>query len=237
MAASEKLPVVVIACRVLQDLLVRLLPSGLAGQVDFMDYGLHRVPGKMTWTLQEAIDAIPDPSLVVLGYGLCGNGLKGIRAGKHTLLLPRADDCIAILLGTHQAYTEQFEKEPGTYYLSKGWLESGSHPHKEYLECLAKYGREDAEWILDQQYRNYSRLVLVAHSREDLDKYRPQALEVARFCARWGMRYEEVLGSDQYVRRLVEAAMAAQTQRFDLSNQDFVLIPPGGEIQPEMFRR
>ena len=71
--------IVVISCQVLQDLLLRLLPKGLTSSVTFLDYGLHRVPAKMTLTLQEALDNIEEPSLVVLGYGLCGNGLKGLR--------------------------------------------------------------------------------------------------------------------------------------------------------------
>jgi hypothetical protein len=225
-------PVVVIACQVLQDMLERLPPAGRAGQVTFMDYGLHRVPGKMTRTLQEAVDNIEEPSLVVLGYGLCGNGLNGLMAGRHTLLAPRVDDCIAMLLGSHQAYMREFGAVPGTYYLSKGWLESGSHPLKEYGEYVQKYGPEDAGWIMDQQYQNYERLVLVAHSQADLEKYRPQALEVARFCQRWGMRYEEILGSDGYVRRLVEVAAAP-----DKAGDDFVLISPGGEIRQEQFVR
>ncbi len=58
--ATERLPAVVIACQVLQDLLIRLLPPGLAREVTIMDYGLHRVPQKMTWTLQEVIDQVED---------------------------------------------------------------------------------------------------------------------------------------------------------------------------------
>ena len=72
MSLPEKLPVVVIACQVLENMLERLLPAELAQQVTFMDYGLHRVPNKMTWTLQDAIDSIEAPSLVVLGYGSNG---------------------------------------------------------------------------------------------------------------------------------------------------------------------
>jgi hypothetical protein len=213
-------------------MLEQLLPPGLAQQVTFMDYGLHRVPGKMTWTLQDAIDNLAEPSLVVLGYGLCGNGLNGIQAGVHTLLVPRTDDCIAILLGSRQAYMREFEATPGTYYLSKGWLESGSHPLKEYQECAQKYGPVEAEWIMDQQYQHYERLVLVAHSQGDLDRYRPSAQEVARYCERWGMRYEEILGSDDYVRRLVEAAAAPEK-----ADGDFLVIPPGGEISQNQFIR
>lgn len=232
MSSPAKLPVVVIACQVLQSMLERLLPKDLAKQVTFMDYGLHRAPSKMTWTLQDAIDTIGEPSLIVLGYGLCGNGLNGIKAGRHTLLAPRTDDCIAMLLGSRQSYMREFEAVPGTYYLSKGWLESGSHPLKEYEEYVEKFGPDDAEWIMDEQYQHYERLVLVAHSQADMEKYRPQAKEVARYCERWGMRYEEILGSDDYVRRLVEVAAA-----LDKADGDFLVIPPGGEISQVQFIR
>jgi hypothetical protein len=232
MSSPAKLPVVVIACQVLQSMLEQMLPDDLAAQVTFMDYGLHRVPSKMAWNLQDAIDGVEEPSLVVLGYGLCGNGLNGIRAGVHTLLVPCTDDCIAILLGSRQAYVREFEAVPGTYYLSKGWLESGSHPLKEYEEYVEKYGPAEAEWIMDQQYQHYERLVLVAHNDAEMDKYRPQAQKVARYCERWGMRYQEILGSDDYVRRLVEVASA-----LDRADGDFLVILPGGEISQNQFIR
>lgn len=231
-ASSVGTGVVVVSCQVLQDMLESLLPAGLARQVTYLDYGLHRVPQKMTWTLQETLDRIEEPSLVVLGYGLCGNGLHGVSAGRHTLLVPRVDDCIALLLGSYKAYMREFEAVPGTYYLCKGWLESGSDPWKEYQEYEARYGPKEALWLVDQQYRNYERLVLVAHSQAELEAYRPRALEVARFCERWGMRYEERLGSDAYVRRLVE--VAREPGRAD---RDFVLVSPGGKIHQDEFRR
>jgi hypothetical protein len=240
MPEPERMPVVVLACQVLQEMLEGLLPPGLADEVTFLDYGLHRVPAKLTWTLQNALDEIVPPSLVVLGYGLCGNGLNHVRAGRHTLLVPRVDDCIAMLLGSHRAYVHEFETAPGTYYLSKGWLESGSHPLKEYLEYVPKYGAEQAMWIMDQQYQHYSRLVLVAHTPVDLEAYRPQALEVARFCERWGMRYEEILGSDAFARGLVELIQAVREgglAALDGAGSEYLVIPPGGEIRQQQFVR
>lgn len=227
---QSKRPVVIIACQIMQSMFQGLLPPELSQDVTYMDYGLHRHPQRMTWTLQDAIDSVQTPSLIVLGYGLCGNGLDGIKAGPHTLLVPRADDCIAILLGSRSAYMRQFEATPGTYYLSKGWLESGSHPLKEYLEYREKYGEKDAAWIMDQQYQHYERLVLVAHNSQDLEAYRPQALEVAQYCQQWGMRYEEILGSDAFVRRLIEAALNPEQ-----AGDDFVIVPPGGEVRQEQF--
>jgi hypothetical protein len=239
MSSPEKLPVVVVSCQVLQDLLTDLLPDGLAQQVTFMDYGLHRVPGKMAGTLQEVLDGLEQPSLVVLGYGLCGTGLKGLKSGPHTLLVPRVDDCIALLLGSYHAYMREFQAVPGTYYLSKGWLESGSHPLKEYHEYVPRYGEKEAMWIMDQQYQHYERLVLVAHSEVDLEGYRPQAQEVSRFCERWAMRYEEMLGSDRYIRRLIELAeqLAGNGTSASVADTDFVIVPAGGEIRQESFMR
>ena len=155
-------PVAVIACRVLQDLLEKLVPPDLAAHVRWMDYGLHRVPVKLTMALKDALASLETPSLVVLGYGLCGNGLNGLPAGPHTLLVPRTDDCIAILLGSYRTYMREFQAVAGTYYLTKGWLESGSNPLQEYQEYLPKYGEKEALWLMDQQYQNYSRVALVA---------------------------------------------------------------------------
>jgi hypothetical protein len=227
---SSMLPIVVIACKVFQHLLEKYLVDVPPEDITFFEYGLHRVPVKLTQALQERIDSIQEPSLILLGYGLCGNGLNGIQARAHTLFIPRADDCIAILLGSRQAYLEEFTREPGTYYLTKGWLEAGSDPLKEYSEYEEKYGEEQALWLMDQQYKNYRRLVFVAHSSEDLESYRSRALEVARFCERWDMRYEERLGSDRLIRRL--ASFANDPEKADA---EFLVIPPGGTIEQSGF--
>jgi hypothetical protein len=223
---------VILSCRVLQSLMEpHLRDAGLPAT--FMEYGYHRTPQLMTPALQEELDRLPEPSVVVIGYGLCGNGLAGLKARDHTLIVPRADDCIMMLLGSYQRYMEEFSAEPGTYYLTKGWLESGSHPLKEYRELLEKYDPETADWIMDEQYKNYKRLVLVAPTQAELDAYRPKALEVADFCAeRWGFRYEERIGSDDFVKRLVTVAYQLKQ-----STDDFLVIPPGGEVKQEMFFR
>ena len=83
---------------------------------------------------------------------------------------------------------------------------------------------------MDQQYKNYERLVLVAHSQSDLEKYRPQALEVAHYCEQWNMRYEEILGSDRYVRRLIEVIDDP-----DKDDAEFIVVPAGGQIRQELF--
>ena len=85
---------------------------------------------------------------------------------------------------------------------------------------------------MDMQYKNYKRLVLVAHSQNELDTYRPRALEVAEYCERWGMKYEEILGSDLYILLLFEGATTLSE-----SDDSFLLISPESTIQQRQFVR
>jgi hypothetical protein len=221
------LPVVFLACKVFE---------GIIGNVDgvkihFLEYGLHTLPKQLKQVVQEEIDRIEHPSVVVLGYGLCGNGLDDIRSGKHTLVIPKADDCIAIFMGSRQRYMTQFKKIPGTYYLTKGWFEVGSDPLSEYEKLVEKYGAETSDWLMEQQYQNYKRLLFVAHRQEDLEAYRPRALEVAAYCDRFGMVYEEYLGSEEFLDQIAEALDSQENWP-----SNFVVVPPGGVIKQAMFR-
>jgi hypothetical protein len=225
-------PTVVLSCQVFKDLFERFAQAGTVRQFIYLDYGLHNTPKKLSQAVQEALDGLPEASLVILGYGLCGNGLNGIRAGRHTLIIPRADDCIAVFLGSFERYRREFQAESATYYLTKGWLESGSNPLQEYQGYAEKYGPDKALWLMDQLYHNYKRLALVAHSQADLDKYRARAQEVARFCERWGMRYEEILGSPDFFERLLRAAVTPAQ-----AHVDFLIIAPGGELRQDQFLR
>lgn len=82
------------------------------------------------------------------------------------------------------------------------------------------------------QYQHHWRLALVAQSPEELAACRSRAPEAAGCCRRWDMRSEEILGSDAFVRRLVEAALGDRSP-----GDDFLVVPPGGRIDRSQFLR
>lgn len=230
--AERRRPVKVLACPVLRDLIEPRLAGSETSAV-YLDYGLHVLPKRMAPCLQKELDALEEPSLVLIGYGLCGNGLEGLEAGRHTLVIPRADDCITILLGSHQAYARAQQEHPGTYYLTRGWLEVGAHPLGEYQDLVERFGRESADHVLDTLFGGYTRLCLLASTDADLAACRAEAREIAEFCSkRWGMSYEEQIGSDVLLRGLLDAPQA-----MDALGEDFVVVPPGGRVKPQMFLR
>jgi len=116
-----------IACEVLfRELCDACAHSSHQVNPEFLPKGLHDLGGKpMAAKIQDAVDRTAEGACdaILLGYGLCGNGLDGVTARHTRLVAPRAHDCIALLLGSRQRYQAYFDANPGTYYRSTGWLE------------------------------------------------------------------------------------------------------------------
>ena len=228
---AEERPTTVISCRVMQELLTPRLPAGMP--VTFLDILLHNTPRKLAAALQAELDAITRPSNVIIGYGLCGNGLVGVNAGAHTLIVPRTHDCVAIFLGSHQRYVQRFFANPNTYYLTRGWLEAHDDPLHDYLDYVRDYDEETADYLVEVKYHHYRRLCMVGFSQEELDMCRPMAMKVAEFCGqRWGMAYEEIIGSTGLL-----DALLSMPERLDSGDSEFVVVRPGQTIEAEMFMR
>ncbi len=128
---------VVIACRVMEPELTSVLSEGGAGddvpEIIYLDQVLHRTPGKLLSLVQEKIDkAAQTASRIVLGYGLCSNGVVGVTARQQGLIIPRCHDCIGLFLGSPARYQEIFHSKPGTYYLTPGLAGGKERPARDH---------------------------------------------------------------------------------------------------------
>lgn len=229
----EKTPIILISCSTFESIFKENGFEDLFDQRIYLDSGLHMIPKHLKQAVQDSIDQISEPSLIVLGYGLCGNGLSGIKASGHTLLIPKADDCIALLMGSRERYLNMKRETPGSYFMTKGWLEADATPLSEYNTYLEHYGEDNAKRIMDMQYRNYTKLIFVAHREQDFGTYEPLVQPVAKYCSQW-MDFEEYLGSLEYLKRLIDSIDGAAAGTLQ-SNGEFIVIPPGGELQVTDF--
>lgn len=212
----------IIACATVFEEMQPLLPPDVACEV--LDFGLHLTPEKLRGALQENIDAAAaEADIVILGYGLCSMALAGLKANDCTLVAPRVDDCIAIFLGSHDEYKQQIAREPGTYYLTKGWIEVGDTPFDEFGKLVERYGEERADRMMRVMLRNYKRLAYIDTGRFDQERCRDYAAKTA---AQFGLRYEEIAGSNTLVRKMI----------FGPWDGDFIVVPPGDSITYLHFR-
>jgi len=205
-------------------------------QVDpeFLPKGLHDLGRKpMAAKLQEAVDRTPEGvyDAILLGYGLCGNGLDGLTARHTRLVLPRAHDCIALLMGSRERYQQCFEQNPGTYYRSTGWLERGqglqqlTHDTMGFDESLEdmirKYGEDNGRYLHEELTRyqsQYSRLTFIETGLEAGGKFFGEAIAEAQ---EKGWDFERMTGDLAWLRRLVEGPW---------TEAEFVIAEPGQPI-------
>ena len=117
----------VIACPVFHREIELLAPEArVEVTTRFLDMGLHECSAASLRTaLQASVDDASAGACdaVALAYGVCNRGIIGLQARSVPVIIPRAHDCIGILLGQSRRYLEQLAIEPGTYFQSAGWLE------------------------------------------------------------------------------------------------------------------
>jgi hypothetical protein len=217
--------------------------------LDFVDQGLHdRGGGPMAVELQRRIDAADAgaPDAVLLGFALCNNGVAGLRAGRAPLVVPRAHDCITLLLGSKERYREVFDGHPGSYYLSGGWIERATRPmeplapgqapegtgwdrEKTLAAYVEKYGEENAKYLMETLHgwsANYQRIVFIDNGLGDAGACR---LEARRRAADRNLEYVEVQGDNRLMRRLTDGP--------PWDEGEFLVVPPGREVRPSYDER
>jgi hypothetical protein len=207
----------VVACATVIEEMLPLLPPDVPYEV--LDFGLHINPQELKKTLQIKVEeASAGADVLLLGYGLCSMAVVGLKATTATLVIPRTDDCIAIFLGSCNAYKEQTKKEPGTYYLTKGWIEVGSTPFEEHQLLVEKYGQAKAERMTRLMLKNYTRLGFINTGQYEIERYRDYARRTAE---KFSLRFEEIDGSPALVKKMV----------FGPWDDEFLVVEPGQTIQ------
>lgn len=200
----------------------------------FLPAGLHNLGGKsMRQRLQQEIDAA-DPAAydaVVLGYALCGMGIEGLKAAAVPLVVPRAHDCITLLMGSRERYATFFKENPGVYFRSVSWVERGSQVQGQLFagglsqdrdDLIARYGEDAGQFLYEEatRYRQfYSKLTYIRTGSEFDDTCAQQAKAEAQE-RKW--TYQEITGDLTLFHRLLAADW----------DSDFLVVPPGHIVVP-----
>ena len=236
----------VIACKVLfRELSLLAATSDNIIDVTYMRQGFHDEPEVLRERVQHEIDKIDNEDdwysytnkhydkrdsfdAILLGYALCSNGIVGLSSKKYPLVVPKAHDCIALLLGSKEKYKEYFDTHKGIYWYSGGWLDQTPMPGKERFEMIRqqyveKYGEENADYLMEmeQNWMNeYERCTFIDWPQFNNVAYK----EYTKSCAdylKW--QYDEIMGSSDLLENFIEG---------NWDDNRFIVVPPGKTIAP-----
>lgn len=221
-------PMAVIACAVLEDEVRHFAkPFGHITHIEILPQGLHNEPDRLRREVQGAIERVeagfPAVSGIALVYGLCSRGVEGICPSRCRVGVPRAHDCITLLLGSRERYGEYVARHPGTYWYSPGWnrchVPPGPERHEKlFREYREKYGEEDAEYLMEQEqswFRKYNRAAYVHLG----PGYSENDVAFSKQCADWlGWSFDMQVGNPALLRDLLCGAW---------DDARFIVIGPG----------
>jgi len=236
----------IIACKSMyRELSLLAALSTNVTDVTWLRQGLHDTPGKLAQTLQAEVAAIdaetdmhtnPPPygdgfDAILIGYGLCCNGIVGLSSEKTPIVIPRAHDCMTFFLGSKERYRELFMANSGTYWYNPGWIESSPMPSRERHDALmdfytGKYGQEQGAQMVElyEEWRtSYSRVGYIRWAEREGEAFEERAKAYARDCAAYtGWEYREFEGDSSLLRDFVEG---------NWDEQRFLVLPPGRAAQ------
>lgn len=215
----------IISCHVLwRELCYYGATSGNVLTFEFLEQGLHNAPEILRRDVQAAIDRVGRGySAILIGYGLCSNGVVGIQARETPLVIMRGHDCITFLLGSKDRYRAYFDAHPGTYWYSPGWIDTNTMPGKERYEAVRKhyvetYGEENAEFLMKAtedwmtKYNNAAYVDLGFGDREAHKTY-------TKACAEWlGWNCDFLDGAPRLFVDFLEG---------NWNDEDFLVVEPG----------
>lgn len=224
--SMEKKNSVLVICETLAPEIEGKVPAHV--KIEVIEFRFHLYPKKLNEQLQSILNTLDRQGLwneIILGFGFCSDGVVGLKSKKSKIIIPKADDCIALLLGSTEAYRRELLKEPGTYYLTKGWIDQGGDPLAVFdckHEWTRNYDKKTAEWFAREMIKNYSRVGLIDTGSYDLGHYAEYSKKVA---ATFGLKLEIISGTTTFLERLLYGPW----------DETFIVLEPGQEIRREMF--
>ena len=170
---------------------------------------------------------------ILLGYGLCGNSIEGLKARSTPLIVPRAHDCCTIFLGSKQKFLENFGDNLSSQWSSVGYMERSTDYlrdtdtgkfmglDKDYEQLVEQYGEENAKYVWETLHPKSTSNEMIFIDVPELNH--PGFLDKMRSLAAEENKTLKIIDGDM---RIINGLLFGEW-----NDLDYLYVPPGMQIK------
>lgn len=213
--------------------------------VEYIAKGAHE-PDDLRTRIQAAVDAAETGDIaydaILIGFGLCGNAMLGVRSRRYPMVMPRAHDCCTLYLGSKEAFAEHFGSNPSQGFTAVGYQERPSNDDldgaddtikfrqktcfgRSYAELVTQYGEDNAAFIWETLHPQHTAAqdnpIAIFIDQPEIGDFGHLAAYRERMAAK-GKQLLVLDGSLELIRKLVDG---------EWDTSDFVICQPGERLQ------
>lgn len=215
---------IMIACRMIEDELNDAIERhGIDMEIIWMERGYHDDPDDLRNAVAEQIIVAEERGAeeILIAYGLCGKGAVGWRSDVATLVMPKFDDCVNMML-CPKVRDRRAYLEPGKMYLTEGWTQEKGSLKNLLAACREKYGERKGLRAVKLMLDSYDRITIIDTGCYDLEPVREYAADCAR---ELDLTVDTVPGSTNVMEKLISGEW----------DDDIIVKAPGEAITEEDF--
>lgn len=213
---------ILIACEMLRDELeLAMEQTQKKPKIMWLEKGLHNEPKNLHKVLQETINqAAQTYDHILLGMAYCGGAMNGIGSRTATVVVPRFDDCIRLLLALEQGKPNSCDCH--CLYFTKQWMISDCYIVRELEKYCRTYGEKRGKRIMRSMLANYRGLHLLDTGAYDISDFAETAAKDAQ---QLGLEYGQQPGTSRILEKLL-------LHQFD---DEFCVALPGQTLTQGQF--
>jgi len=145
---------ILIACKVLEREIGSIVKDRSDIYTIFFKFAYHSQPVYLNRLLLKTIDKLKHSNEIILLYGRCAGITPKSFQNINVLDI---HDCFDLLIGQNRRYSI-FMEEPGTYFLSEGWVLEDGTPYEKLLSYKRGYKLKELSNII---YSGYKRIAFI----------------------------------------------------------------------------
>ena len=210
-----------LACMNIEDEIASAMQEcGADFPVLYMPSDNHNFPQQMNTHLQQIIDTLTDIDYLLLPMGRCGNATVGLHSSRFSLVLPRCEDCVNLLLSEDSL---KVNRPNYTMFFTAGWLRGKQAPDISHARTVKKYGEDKAKMLEQMIYGQYRDFALLETGLYDTNIVKQRLTPLAECVA---VNFKELAAPFGVLKKMV---------RLELEDDNFVIVPPGTVVTEEML--